>query len=263
MTLVLFISIGLHSLFAGEVTFFGPKQYTRSTGKPVTGTDTFICPPGYAGPGFTLRVIDGNSQGNNRISSGVIKVNGLEVIGPAGFNQNVGSIVRTIDLTTSSEISVKLNSKPGSFVIIDIYKFIPVPGATFIANPDTIQYQQFSTLSWNVINADTISIDNNIGSVGPTGSLQVSPEVPTTTYTLTAVNLGGTTTKQVTVTVIFPVPAVTFQASPLYLQPGLSSTLTWTTFAAHTVSIEPGIGSVELNGTRTIPLSDTTLFTIQ
>jgi len=153
-------------------------------------------------------------------------------MGPSDFNQNVGLIERTIDLTASNEISVNLKSKPGSFVIIDIYKFIPVPEATFTTNPDTIQYQQFSTLSWNVVYADSISIDNNIGSVGPTGSLQVSPEVPAATYTLTAVNLGGTTTKQVTVTVIFPVPTVTFQASPLYLQPGLSSTLTWTTFAA-------------------------------
>jgi PKD repeat protein len=139
--LILFMSIGFHLVFAGEVTFFGPKQYTRSTGKSVTEMDTFICPPGYAGPGFTLRVIDGDSQGNHRVSSGVIKVNSLEVIGPSDFNQNVGLIERTIDLTAGNEISVKLNSKPNSFVIIDIYKFIPVPEATFTANPDTIQYQ--------------------------------------------------------------------------------------------------------------------------
>ncbi len=241
--LVFFICI-ISSLFAGEVTFFGPKQYTRNKGKPVTETDTFICPPGYTGSGFTLRLINGDSQGDNRVSSAVIKINGLQVMGPSDFNQTVGLIERTIDLTASNEISVKLNNKPDSFVIIDIYRFISEPVVSFTANPEILQYQENSILSWNVINADTISIDNGIGSVTKIGSLKISPEVPSSTYTLTAVNLGGITQKQVVVTVIFPVPTVTLQAAPIYRKPGESSTLTWSSFAAHTVSIEPGIGSV-------------------
>ncbi|NIN36507.1 MAG: hypothetical protein GTO60_16020, partial [Gammaproteobacteria bacterium] len=262
MVLVLFIFAGLSTLFAGDVTFFGPKQYTRNKGKPVTETDTFICPPNYTGSGFTLRLINGDSQGKNRVSSAVITVNGVQVMGPSDFNQQVGTLERTVSLSTSNEISVKLNSKPGAYVIIDIHKFIPEPEVSFIATPDTIQYQQSSTLSWNVLNADTITIDNGIGSVGPTGSVQVSPEVPTTTYTLTAVNLGGTTTKLVTVTVIFPVPTVTFSASPLIIRPGVSSTLTWTTFAAHTVTITPGIGNVNLNGSLVVSPVETTTYTI-
>ena len=260
--LVLFLLIGFSSLFAADVTFFGPKQYTRGKGKPVTETDNFIIPPLYTGQGFKFRVISGDANGDGRVSSGVIKINGLEAVGPSAFNRNVGLIERTIDLTANNEISVKLNSKPGSFVIIDIYKFIPEPEATFSANPGTIQYQEFSTLSWNVLYADSISIDNGIGSVTPTGSPRVSPGVPTTTYTLTAVNLGGTTTKQVTITVIFPAPTVTLQASPLYIKPGNSSTLAWTTFAAHTVNIGPGIGTVELNGSRGVSPTETTIFTI-
>ncbi|MGD2091337.1 MAG: Ig-like domain-containing protein, partial [Candidatus Aminicenantes bacterium] len=260
--LVLFIGIGITSLFAADVTFFGPKQYSRNKGKPVTETDTFICPPNYTGPGFKLRLINGDSRGDNRVSSAVVKINGVEVMGPSDFNRKVGLIERIIDLTANNEISVKLNSKPGSFVIIDIYKYIPEPEVTFSANPGTIQYQEFSTLSWNVLYADSISIDNGIGSVVATGSLQVSPEVPLTNFTLLAKNLGGVTSRQVSVEVIFPVPTVTLQASPLYIKPGNSLTLTWTSFAAHTVTIEPGIGNVELKGSRSVSPTETTIFTI-
>ena len=63
--MVLVLLVGVSSLFAGDVTFFGPKQYTRNKGKPVTETDTFICPPGYTGSGFTLRLINGDSRGDN------------------------------------------------------------------------------------------------------------------------------------------------------------------------------------------------------
>ncbi len=262
MALVLFIFIGCNVIFASDVTFFGPRQYTRNTGKPVTETVTFTCPPGYTGSGFTLRLINGDLQGNNRVSSAEININGVQVMGPSDFNQQVGIIERTVSLNTGNEVSVKLNSKPGSYIIIDIYKFIAPPEATFAATPASIQYKQSSTLSWVVNVADSITIDNGIGSVGPTGAVQVSPEVPSTTYILTASNLGGTTVKQITVTVIFPMPTVTLSASPLIIQPGVVSTLTWTTYAAHTVSIDQGIGNVELNGVRTVSPPVTTTFTL-
>jgi RHS repeat-associated protein len=262
MAFILFILMGFQSLFAGNVTFFGPRQYTRDKAKPVTEIDTFPCPANYTGTGFTLRLVNGDARGESRVSSAVININGVQVMGPADFNQQAGISERTISLTGNNEISVKLNSKPGAYVTIDIFKFIPEPVVTFSAAPDTIQYKQFSTLSWQVDHADTITIDNGIGNVQSSGSVRVSPEILVTTYTLTAVNLGGTTGKQVTVTVIFPVPTVTFAASPVIIRTGVVSTLTWATFAAHTVTIEPGIGGVELNGSRAVSPAATTTYII-
>ena len=40
-----------------EITVFGPKQYLRSTGDPVTETDSFTSP--ITGTDFTLKVIIG------------------------------------------------------------------------------------------------------------------------------------------------------------------------------------------------------------
>ncbi|MGD2088206.1 MAG: hypothetical protein PVH61_18660, partial [Candidatus Aminicenantes bacterium] len=262
MTLVLFLLMGFSSLFAGEVTFFGPKQYTRNKGKPVTVEENFTIPLNYAAPGFTLTLTNGSPQGENRVSSAEIKLNGEVIFAPKDFNQNVGTLEHSVELNPVNLLSIKLNSKPDSYLVIHIHKFIYPPEVTFTANPDTIDYLQSSTLSWTVTNADSIQIDNGIGPVNPTGSLPVSPEVPNTTYTLTSSNLGGETVKQVSVMVIFPVPTVTLQASPLYVKPGTSSTLTWTSFAAHTVTIEPGIGAVELNGSRSVSPTATTLYTI-
>jgi hypothetical protein len=55
-------------------------------------------------------------------------------------------------------------------------------------------------LYWTVSNADTIVIDNGIGSVGPTGATYIYPTV-TTTYTLQATNGGNTVAQSVTVIV--------------------------------------------------------------
>ncbi len=74
------------------------------------------------------------------------------------------------------------------------------PNVTLSANPETVLLGDDVTLTWNVSNADTVSIDQGIGTVDASGSITLSPG-ETTTYTITATGPGGTTTKEVTVTV--------------------------------------------------------------
>jgi hypothetical protein len=64
---------------------------------------------------------------------------------------------------------------------------------SFAASPANISQGQQTTLSWNVSGAKTITIQPDIGSVGPSGSLQLSPPA-TITYTLTAANQAGSST---------------------------------------------------------------------
>jgi hypothetical protein len=70
---------------------------------------------------------------------------------------------------------------------------------SFTANPTTINAGQSSTLSWQVSNADTVSI-STLGSVALSGSQAVTPAT-TTTYILTATHGSQTATAQATVTV--------------------------------------------------------------
>ena len=80
----------------------------------------------------------------------------------------------------------------------------------FTATPSTIKLGEKATLSWKVDNCTSVEIDEGIGKVSPTGSIEVSP-LKLTTYTLTAKNnvyneftgvwVGGGATELCTVTV--------------------------------------------------------------
>jgi len=82
----------------------------------------------------------------------------------------------------------------------------PIVGI-FYADPSTINQGESSTLTWNVNDADTITI-TSIGTVTPSGSTPVSPVV-TTVYTLIATNSAGSVTASATVTVIPFIPCIT------------------------------------------------------
>jgi hypothetical protein len=82
----------------------------------------------------------------------------------------------------------------------------PIVGI-FYVDPSTINQGESSTLTWNVNDADTITI-TSIGTVTPSGSTPVSPVV-TTVYILTATNSAGSVTASATVTVIPFIPCTT------------------------------------------------------
>jgi hypothetical protein len=71
---------------------------------------------------------------------------------------------------------------------------------SFTASPGKIQSGDSATLSWNVTNATTVTIDPGLGGVPASGSRSVSP-ASTTYYTLTATNSAGSRTAQAIVTV--------------------------------------------------------------
>ena len=70
----------------------------------------------------------------------------------------------------------------------------------FTASPGSITLGASSTLSWSVSGATTVSINQGVGGVSPSGTRVVSPAA-TTTYTLTATNAAGTVTQPVQVAV--------------------------------------------------------------
>ena len=70
------------------------------------------------------------------------------------------------------------------------------PGPTsiaFTASSTYIPNNNNVTISWTVLNAASVSIDQGIGSVGSSGSSSVTGNEQTKTYTLTAIGLDGLT----------------------------------------------------------------------
>ena len=85
------------------------------------------------------------------------------------------------------------------------------PAATFSVAPTSISTGQSATLTWNVTNATTVTIDQAIGAVAASGTRSVSPAA-SMTYTLTATNAAGSDTATATVTVAATrtTPAITW-----------------------------------------------------
>ena len=74
---------------------------------------------------------------------------------------------------------------------------------TFVAEPSSIQRGQSSTLRWSVQNADSVSINQGIGTVQSSGNRKVFPS-SATTYTLTAKGKGGEASATARVNVTAP-----------------------------------------------------------
>ncbi len=131
------------------------------------------------------------------------------------------------------------------------------PTIALSAQPGSVSAGTSVTLSWTATNATSVSIDNGIGTVALTGSMNVAPTA-TTTYTATASSASASAKSSTTITVTTsPVstPTITLTATPASIASGGSSTLTWTSTNATSVTIDNGIGTVALNSSASSPLT--------
>jgi hypothetical protein len=133
--------------------------------------------------------------------------------------------------------------------------------ATFEATPGVITTWQSTTLVWNVSGTNSVTIDQGLGAVPAAGSQIVYP-TSTTVYTLTATNIGGSTTRSVVVTVN-PAPIViNLEVNPAVIISGDSAALMWSVSGANSVSIDQGIGTVALTGNTLVSPTSTTTYTL-
>jgi len=151
------------------------------------------------------------------------------------------------------EVPVKVSARP-----------VPVC-EIFTAAPNQFSFGGGTTnLNWKVIDATEVTIDNNIGSVGPTGNRSTNV-TKSTTFKLTAKNASGDEVSCFApVTVSNPDAPFTcsdnvnFAASDRSITRGDDITLNWSTSDVDTVSISV-INQTSLSGSRTVsPSSDTT-----
>ena len=135
--------------------------------------------------------------------------------------------------------------------------------SVFSANPASIGSGQSAVLQWNVTGATSITINHDVGEVSPSGSIAVSPS-ENTTYTLTATSTAGSVTAAAVVSVGASKPPViaSFTASPTTISGNQTSTLQWNVTGATSVSIDKGIGTVDVTGEVSVSPSSTTTYTL-
>ncbi len=134
----------------------------------------------------------------------------------------------------------------------------------FSVSPDSLSPGGSALLSWEVRQAKSILIQPEPGNVKAIDTLRVSPE-KSTIYTMTAKNRRGVTKqKKASLVVVYPLPEiVSFEAQPQKVKnPTKGVTLTWKVEKAKKVKIEPDIGDVAAEGSKTAYPEKTTTFTL-
>lgn len=109
--------ITLNALAQGDVLVFGSTTFTRTTGGPDVYGEVFQV--SNLNGKFILSVQNGK-EGRNRVSSGRIRLNNVEVVSPNKLNQQVDSISRQVELQSQNLLEVQLTSKPGAFITVSI-----------------------------------------------------------------------------------------------------------------------------------------------
>ena len=178
----------------------------------------------------------------------------------ATIDQGIGSVPVNGSITVSpTEITTYTITATGTYGTDTASVTVTMPPTVVIsADPETVLPGESSTLTWSSTYADSAEINQGIGSVSVNGTINVSP-AQTTAYNITVTGPGGTATAAVTVV---HSPTVAISANPETILGGESSTLTWSTVDADSCVIEPGVGSVALNGSITVPPIETKTYTI-
>jgi hypothetical protein len=76
------------------------------------------------GSDYRLVVVNGGSDGSNRVSSASVSLNGRQVFDPNNFNQRIGEITRSVSLAAENKLTVRLVGSPGGFVTISVQEII-------------------------------------------------------------------------------------------------------------------------------------------
>lgn len=141
---------------------------------------------------------------------------------------------------------------------------------SFEGEPGVINQGESANLSWMVVSATSVSIDNGIGNVALSGHRIVFP-TQNTTYILTASN--ATMTKSASITIIInsasnesseptEISIVSFEVTPSIIDLEASANLSWVVTGATSVNINQGIGSISLSGHRIVMPTETTTYTL-
>ncbi|MEW6079978.1 MAG: PASTA domain-containing protein, partial [Thermodesulfobacteriota bacterium] len=275
------------NLFATEVTAFGPQVCKRTTGSPNIYNDTFSAPEIQG----RLIIRNGTDDGQHRVTSAVITVNGVEVFAPENFKQDIYLLECPVELAATNTIKVELSSKPDTFLEIEVVHEVVY---TTAFGP---QIYKRTTGATNVYN-DTFSAPNIVGRlVIHNGTEADQNRVTSGVITFNGVKICTTDDfKQGKYLMEYPVdleasndlrvelsskpgtfleievlheaifPSAALQAEPVVILQGQASTLTWTSNNAVScyLACSPGtdIGDVVLNGTLQVTPETTTTYTL-
>jgi hypothetical protein len=189
------------------------------------------------------------------------------------IDNGVGTVSGTstkVNVTQTTTFRLTATNVRGA-TVADTTVTVYVPAAPPVVNAFTASPASLgilggaSTLSWNVVDASSVSIEPSVGNV--TGKTTAAVSVTqTTTFRLTASNVRGSVIAETTVTVYVPSTPPTvnsFTSNPTNLpMGGGQASLTWNVTDATAITIDNGVGSVTGRTWANVNLTQTTTFTL-
>jgi RHS repeat-associated protein len=238
------LTIG-QSAFAGTFTAFGPQNYTRGTGDPITVTNSFsVLNPNTQ---YTLKVFNGGLQdaSTELVSSTIVTLNGVQVVGTNNFNQNVTEVDVPVTLQGTNTLAVQVRGQPGGVLTVEI---IGVDN-----DPPTIQATVSpgaNAAGWNNTNVTVTFVcsDATSGVATCPGAQTITTEGANQIISGTATdNAGNTASTSVTLNIDKTPPAITAALSPAPNAAGWNNSNVTVTFTC----------SDSLSGVANCPLAAT------
>ncbi|MEQ1922235.1 MAG: discoidin domain-containing protein [Pyrinomonadaceae bacterium] len=255
---------------AESITAFGSKRLHRTNGAPNNYVETFSMPPNCANGTYTLKILNGESNGTNRISSAVIKLNGTEVFLQSEFNQNVYTLEKSVTLLAQNTLEIRLASTPGSYLSIKVSgencgSSDNVPPQIVISSPLDNTATTNATIGLSGTAADFGANASGVAQV-LVNDVAVSYNATAKTWSLTGASLavgmniftakaidvaGNESTSQVTVIRDLTNPAISV-VSPSNNAITLAETIAVSGNAFDTGADASGIASVKVNGIEAV-----------
>ena len=158
--------------------------------------------------------------------------------------------------TSSRTFSITATNETGSrsaSVGVNVAAAPAAPTVNLSVSPSSIANGGSTTLTWSSTNATSVS-SSNFGATSINGSLTLTNQTQSRTFSITVSGPGGSATASATLNVagavILNPPTVNLSASPSSINNGGSTTLTWSTSDA--TSLVSDFGVTALNGSTTI-----------
>jgi hypothetical protein len=257
--------------FSGPVPVDIPRvRYEVLTRRTRTGNDPPVADAGADQVGVRAGQLRLDGSGSFDPDGDPIRYQWTQVAGPAVTIANATAAVATFTALEDQSYGFRLtvtddkNAQGIARVTISTRAGLRTQITRFTATPDRILPGGTANLNYNVVNADSVTISGVTGDLSASnGSVPVSP-AQTTNYVLTARNANGSEDRA-TVTVVVDTPGprtIRFTATPMTINRGQKSTLSWQTSDAESVEIV-GVGTYTGNtGTVDVTPEVTTAYTL-
>jgi len=71
-------------------------------------------------PSYQLKIVNGDREGSNRVTSAKIEINGATIVSPTEVNSGVETLTRTIQLQKENMIKVTVDGPAKSYIYVTV-----------------------------------------------------------------------------------------------------------------------------------------------